>query len=152
MENQASNKLDTVIPKFLTLKEIGVHKGMAKIGDAVTNLIYSIAKSRVLRFIQARNVNRTILSQALKSANLRDYAKTRADAHDLADSAEAFIGFVFCKDILSLDELVDILIQSLTQKSFDTEKEEIVAATLAFTNLLIKIKSILDPIFLVEIN
>lgn len=80
---------DLVLNK--TQKAIGTDKGLAKIGDGIVNLTYSIAKSIYLTKNSPNNnilrtgtkVSKTILATALKKANLKAFAKTRADAHDL---------------------------------------------------------------------
>lgn len=135
-----------MLPSFKSLKEIGTYKGLAKIGDAITNLIYSIAKSKAIGHLDARSVSRTILSQALKNAGLRDYAKQRADSHDLADTAEAFIGYSFCAEICTLDQLVSWLGEKFTYNSFIDEKQEILSAIDAFSELLEKIKVLITPL------
>ena len=63
--------LDHNFYRPLMLKKLERHKGLSKIGDAITNLIYSITKSIVMEKLEARNVSWTILSNALKNADLR---------------------------------------------------------------------------------
>jgi hypothetical protein len=135
--------LSDLLPNFRTIKEIGVHKGLAQIGDSITNLGYSAAKSRINRKIEARNVNRTILSMALKQAGMKQYAKNRADSHEMADTAEAFIGYVVCSEKWSIDILIDKLTQKMQGGNFSDYRQEIATATDAFTQILKEIKQIL---------
>ncbi len=83
----------------LTQKSIGTDKGLAKIGDGVVNLSYSVAKSMYLTRNNKNNkiirtgkkVSKIILAEALKDANMKSFSRNRANAHDLADTVEAII-------------------------------------------------------------
>jgi len=127
----------------LSQKAIGTDKGLAKIGDGIVNLTYSVAKSIFLTKNSSNNnvtrtglkVSKTILSNALKNANMRDFAKNRADAHDIADTAEALVAYVWINNNMTLHEIIDVLAVSLSGDLLD-RKEEITSATEAFTVLL----------------
>ncbi|MFX0028959.1 MAG: ribonuclease III family protein [Candidatus Hermodarchaeota archaeon] len=121
-------------------KEIGTDKGLAKIGDGIVNLTYSIAKSIYLTKNSVNNkiirtgtkVSKKILANALKNANLKNYARTRADAHDLADTAEAIIAYVWLSKKVALHEIIDFLSNNLSG-DLNIRNEEIKGATEAFT-------------------
>jgi len=131
-------------------KAVGTDKGLAKIGDGVVNLTYSIAKSIYLTKTSPNNtvlrtgmkVGKKILANALKNASMKAFAKNRADAHDLADTAEALVAFVWLNNKISLDEIIEHLSQNLTG-DLNIRNEEIESATEAFTNLLNYIKEFL---------
>ena len=134
----------------LSQKTIGTDKGLAKIGDGIVNLTYSVAKSIYLtKNSQNKNVIRTglkvskiILSNALKNANMRNFAKNRADAHDIADTAEALVAYVWINKNMTLQEIIDLLASSLSG-DLHVRKEEITSATEAFTVLLKKMQQFL---------
>ncbi len=88
-------------------------KGLAQVGDALVNFIYSIARSQVLDKRTGKKVNRTILSEALKAANLRHLPRPRADTHDLADTVEAIVAYAWAKKIITIEEMVQILLKNL---------------------------------------
>ncbi|TFG12438.1 MAG: hypothetical protein EU535_06220 [Promethearchaeota archaeon] len=129
-------------------KTIGTDKGLAKIGDGIVNLAYSVAKSIYLTENSSKilrtglKVNRTILSNALKNANMKNLAKVRADAHDLADTAEAILAYVFLNNNITLNEIINILRENI-KGDIKNRTQEIREATNAFTNLLIHIKKFL---------
>ena len=131
-------------------KSIGTDKGLAKIGDGIVNLTYSIAKSVFLTKNSSNEkivrtgvkVNKKILANALKNANMKNFAKTRADAHDLADTTEALVAYVWLSNHISLPELIDFLSSSLSGDLI-LRNEETESATEAFTNLLNHIKQFL---------
>jgi hypothetical protein len=133
-----------------TQKSIGTDKGLAKIGDAIVNLAYSTAKSIFLTQNSVNNnivrtgkkVGKKILEVALKNANMKSFAKTRADAHDLADTVEALVAYVWLSNNMSLKEIINFLVDNLSGDLYN-RNEEIKNATIAFTNLLIHIKKFL---------
>ena len=123
-------------------KKIGTDKGLAKIGDGIVNLTYSVAKSIYLTKNSLNNktirtgtkVSKSILANALKNANLKSFAKTRADAHDLADTAEALVAYVWLSKNVALHEIIDFLSNNFSG-NFNIRSEEIKGATEAFTRL-----------------
>ncbi len=129
-------------------KSIGTDKGLAKIGDGIVNLAYSMAKSIYLTENSSNilrtglKVNKTILSNALKNANMKSFAKKRADAHDLANTVEAIVAYVFLNNNFTLNEIIDFLTKNLSG-NIQNRTQEAIAATNAFTNLLIHIKKFL---------
>ncbi len=131
-------------------KIIGTDKGLAKIGDAVVNLAYSVAKSNFLTKNNPNNkpirtgkkVGRTILEAALKKAELKNFAKNRANAHDFADTVEALVAYVWLANKISIKEIIELLTENLTGNLYDRH-EEISSATIAFTKLLNFIKKFL---------
>jgi hypothetical protein len=133
-----------------TQKAVGTDKGLAKIGDGIVNLTYSIAKSIYLTKTSLNNtilrtgmkVSKKILATALKKANLKSFAKTRADAHDLADTTEALIAFVWLSNKISLNDIIEKLSHEL-KGDLNIRNNEIESATEAFTNLLNHIKEFL---------
>ena len=134
-------------------KAIGTDKGLAKIGDGIVNLTYSMAKSIYLTKNSPNNkilrtgvkVSKKILANALKNANMKNFAKNRADAHDLADTAEALVAYVWLTNLMSITEIIDLLSDNLSG-NLTNRNEEITKATEAFTKLLIKIKGLLAQI------
>lgn len=138
------------LKRNLSQKVIGTDKGLAKIGDAIVNLAYSIAKSSYLTktgktkliIRTGLKVSKTILGNALKSAELRHYARNRADIHDLADTVESIIAYVWLNDNMNIIELSEFLAKNL-EGDIQIRSEEIIQATNAFTKLLNHLKQYL---------
>ncbi len=131
-------------------RDIGTDKGLAKIGDAIVNLVYSVAKSIYLTKKNSNKIQRTgkkvskdILANALKNANMKDFARTRAGAHDLADTVEGLIAYTWLNNKMTLNEIIDFLTENLSG-NLDVRNEEIKNATEVFTNLLNHIKKFLS--------
>ncbi|MFX1237381.1 MAG: ribonuclease III family protein, partial [Promethearchaeota archaeon] len=135
---------------ILIQKAIGTDKGLAKIGDGVVNLAYSVAKSLYLTKTSKNKgivrtgwkVSKEVLSPALKNAGLKDFAKNRADAHDMADTAEALVAYIWLGGAMSVKDITDILFDNL-DGDFYKRTEEIKSATKAFTILLEHLKKYL---------
>lgn len=131
-------------------KRIGTDKGLAKIGDSIVNLAYSVAKSYYLSengpnkgpHRTGTKVSKQILAKALKNAELKHFAKNRADAHDMADTAESIIAYVWLSQKLSIKQIIEILnkcLQGSLKKRIDERKNAIVS----FTRLLLYLKRFL---------
>lgn len=141
----------TDINQNLTEKAIGADKGLAKIGDSIVNLTYSVAKSIYLtknnsnsRIIRTgMKVSKKILAEALKEANMKIYAKTRADSHDLADTVEALIAYIWLSEKMSTKEIIDFLANNLSG-DLNNRVEEVNSARSAFTRLLKLINKIIQ--------
>ena len=118
-------------------------KGLAQVGDALVNFLYSVARSQVLNKRSGTRVNSTILAEALKAADLRHLPRPRADKHDLADTVEAIIAYAWAKKALSIEEMIEILANNLDLKGGNAVKtrEENSLAIYAFKCLLEEIKS-----------
>ncbi|NVM36651.1 MAG: hypothetical protein HWN81_13730 [Candidatus Lokiarchaeota archaeon] len=124
-------------------KIIGTDKGLAKIGDGIVNVAYSVAKSIFLTknnpndniIRTGKKVSKIILETALKNANMKSFAKSRASAHDLADTVESIIAYVWLDNKMSLKEIIDFLVDNLSGDLYN-RTEEIEKAIIAFTNLL----------------
>ncbi len=131
-------------------KSIGTDKGLAKIGDGIVNLSYSVAKSIYLTNNNKNNkiirtglkVNRIILSNALKNADMKKFAKNRADSHDHADTVEAIIAYVWLSNKITFNEIINLLSDNL-EGNLQIRAQEIKMATIAFTKLLNHIKKYL---------
>lgn len=131
-------------------KIIGTDKGLAKIGDGIVNVSYSVAKSIFLTNNNPNNkivrtgkkVGKNILETALKNANMKQFARSRANAHDLADTVESLVAYVWLSNKMTLKEIINFLVENLSGDLSD-RNEEIKNSTIAFTNLLNYIKKFL---------
>ncbi|TFG14575.1 MAG: hypothetical protein EU531_08990, partial [Promethearchaeota archaeon] len=119
------------INQNLSQKVIGTHKGLAKIGDELVNFVYSVAKSVYLTknstnnkvILTSKKVGKNVLANALKAADMKSLAKNRADAHDLADSVEAIIGYVWLSKKMQIEELINFLANNFEGNLYDRNEE-----------------------------
>jgi hypothetical protein len=91
------------------IREILRDKQLASLGDALVNLIYSLAMTRNSGRPQGVKVSDRILAEALKLAGLRQYLGTRVARKDMANAGEALIAEAYRRNILTIEEGVRIL-------------------------------------------
>jgi len=97
--------------KHMSLPEIFLDKGLAKVGDAFVNFVFSLAVSNKKATPTNIRVPGHILSEALKKTGYRKYLPSRIDRHGQGDAVEALIFYSWLEGILSLEECVSILQQ-----------------------------------------
>lgn len=125
-------------------EEAFLDEDLAKLGDALVNLIYSLSKSLAQGKPGGIRASNRVLSEALTKAGLRDLAPSRVDRHRLGDVAEAMIAYAWLDEKLDIEEAVDILSDSLKEKSLENRNELIEGAEEGFKNLLITISKMID--------
>lgn len=114
------------------------NKSNAKLGDALVNFIYSVAKSLVSGIPTGMKVSDSILSEAFKGSmwHKTNTLKLSGKKNRIADSVEALILFFWVHEGLSLKNLIEPLESQLEPQSFRHPKEEHLTAVLSFQNLL----------------
>ncbi len=154
-ENNNKNELTFLISDLKDKpKLIGTDKGLAKIGDGIINLTYSVAKSKYLTHFKSipespiregKKVEKHILSNALKKADMRQYAKTRPDSHDLANTYEGLIAYVWLSGEITIKQIISILASQL-EDDISNYKIERIEAIKSFTHLLKNVKKFIPRI------
>jgi hypothetical protein len=84
-------------------------KDLAKLGDPLTNLLFSLAYSLHSQNFGAEKVSGKILAAALRFAELRHLAPSRLDAHGLGDCVEAMIAYGWLRGFFSISDAVKVL-------------------------------------------
>ena len=80
------------------------HKGLARLGDLLTNLLFSLAYSLHSTSFAGEKVAGKTLAAALRSADLRELAPSRLDAHGLGDCVEAMIAYAWIRGFFIIPE------------------------------------------------
>jgi hypothetical protein len=119
------------ISKYRTLREVLNDQKLAALGDPYTNLVYSLVLSKKRGTPTGGKVDNRVLSGALRKADLREFLPRRTTRHRQADAAEALLVYAWMRDVVSLDEMVNIL-----------ERHD--DAVEAFCSLLLKARTKLD--------
>jgi hypothetical protein len=94
---------------------------LSKIGDPLTNLLFSLALSNVRGRPVGRKVSNTVLSEALSNTKLRELAGSRMTRGDLGDYVEGLIFQKWADGRVSMDEAVSILADRLSSDSEGTQ-------------------------------
>ncbi|MHA1836172.1 MAG: ribonuclease III family protein, partial [Candidatus Odinarchaeia archaeon] len=130
-------KISPLLINHKNLYSVAKDKGLAKIGDSLVNLTFSLAKSIKLNKITGKKVPGRILSKALRESPLRLFAGKHNDAHSLADAVEAMIAFLWLKGKISITEIVNILSENMDENHQKNDSES--NSINAFKKLLRKI-------------
>jgi len=93
------------------IHQIVLNKELASLGDAYVNFIYSLALTRISGHPRAVKVSDRILAGALKLAGLRGYLGTRITRKDLANASESLLVEAYLRELLTVQESVQILTQ-----------------------------------------
>jgi len=91
------------------MRQIMRDKQLASLGDAFVNFVYSLALTRLKGYPQGTKVSDRILAQALRQSGLRDHLGTRVSKKDLANASEAVLAKAYLKDLLAIEESVQLI-------------------------------------------
>ncbi|MFQ6095930.1 MAG: ribonuclease III family protein [Candidatus Bathyarchaeia archaeon] len=119
------------LTRYRSLVEIMTDRELSALGDAYVNFIFSLALSRRLDRPVGMKAQSTVLSRALRKADLRKLLPHRVDRHKQADAAEAIIVYAWIRGIVTIEECVAILEQ-------ETEPDE--AFAILLKTILKKVK------------
>jgi hypothetical protein len=93
------------------LRQIMRDKQLASLGDAYVNFVYSLALTRVNGYPQGTKVSDKVLAEALRMAGLRDHLGTRVAKKDMANASEAILAEAYRRNLLSIEESVQVIAQ-----------------------------------------
>jgi hypothetical protein len=94
------------IKKCGSLTEVLADHNLASLGDTYINFAYSLALSNRKGKPSGTKVKGSVLAEALKKAELREYLPARMTRHMLADAAEALIAYAWLHNYITLEESV----------------------------------------------
>jgi hypothetical protein len=129
---------------YRDLKEILADKALSKFGDALVNFTYSLAKSIVLQTPTGEKVPDKTLGSALRATPLRQQVPPHAKIGTLGDVVEAFLAYMWLTERLSLQHIVEILVDNLKYRALSDRKKERRAAREAYISLLMTALQILE--------
>ncbi len=120
----------------MSVKEILTDKNLAKLGDNIANLLYSLVKSKMFGKPDGAKIPDTLLAEAVRRANLRKYVSTRQNAHSLGDAAEALIAYSWLKDYFEIKETAEKIATLIPQRKILNRKTEKETTIQIFASLL----------------
>ena len=91
------------------LKRILTDKGLAKLGDAYVNFVYSLVLTEIEGKPTGIKVSDRILADAAKKSGLKDLLAKRTRRDDIANAVEALIVYVWREEFMRTEEAIDIL-------------------------------------------
>ncbi len=119
-----------------SLESIMNDKGLAKVGDNLVNLVYSLAKSIVLEQMTGEKVRDSILARAIRATNIYNKISRRTDAGRAADAYEAIMAYLWMTGKITIQQAVESLTKTLHIDSRTNRKKEGEVAALSFQYLL----------------
>ena len=99
-------------------------KGLAKVGDGIVNLSYSLAKSKVLGHATGDKVRDSVLARALRSTSVYSHMSRRTDAGRAADAYEAIMAYLWMTGKVTIQDMVDALSKTLHIDTKTSRKRE----------------------------
>jgi hypothetical protein len=119
-----------------SVEKIMNDKGLAKVGDGIVNLCYSLAKSRVLGHATGEKVRDSVLARAIRATEVYSHITRRTDSGKAADAYEAIIAYLWMTGKITVQDTVDVLAQTLQIDSKTNRKKEGEIAALSFQHFL----------------
>ena len=113
-------------------------KGLAKIGDNLVNLCYSLAKSQVLGKLTGEKVRDSVLARAIRKTSVYTHMNRRTDAGRAADAYEAIMAYLWLSDKISIQNIVQSLTETLDIDNTTNRKREGEISASSFQCLLEK--------------
>ena len=135
-----------------SIKDALHSKVYIKIGDAIANLIYSLAKAKYSKEILGKleikgspKVSAKVLKDSLEDIDeLEELGiKVKGDAHAIADGAEAILAYAWVTEIITLDEAVELVAGPVINAQPVKKREEWDAFSEGFRKVFKKITSFL---------
>ena len=130
------------------LQEAMHSKAYFKLGDAIANAIYCLAKAKIavalhdrLDISGASKVSATILRDAAAIASEKSGEKiaARGGAHEKADIAEAVIAYGWVFDLVTLDECAELIATPYIERKPEKLRDEFEAFVAGFGAVLERI-------------
>ena len=97
------------ISRYKTLSQVLKDHKLAALGDAYVNLLFSLAESKKSGEPLGARVDNNLLAMALRKAGLRELLPSRTNRHEQADAAEALIVYAWIRNLMTIEEGVNIL-------------------------------------------
>ena len=119
-----------------TIEAIMRDKGLAKVGDNLVNLCYSLAKSLALGKTTGEKVRDSILAQAIRQTSVYQHINRRTDAGRAADAYEAIMAYLWLSEKITIHDIVKKLSEKLEIDNSTSRKKEGDIAAVSFQRLL----------------
>ncbi|RDE11773.1 MAG: hypothetical protein C4K48_10800 [Candidatus Thorarchaeota archaeon] len=119
-----------------SIEQIMNDKGLAKVGDNLVNLCYSLAKSLVLGYTTGEKVRDSILARAIRGTSVYSHMNRRSDVGRAADAYEAIMAYLWMTNKTTIFAMVESLASLLDIDSNTSRVKEGERAAISFQHLL----------------
>jgi hypothetical protein len=100
------------------------NKELAKLGDPLTNLLFSLALTTHAKRFEGKKVSGKVLAAALRFADLRHLAPSRLDAHGLGDCVEAMIAYGWLRGFFTIPDAAQTLQEQFIKTGVGTKQSK----------------------------
>lgn len=111
-------------------------KGLAKVGDNLVNLCYSLAKSLVLGHTTGEKVRDSVLARAIRGTSVYRHMNRRSDVGKAADAYEAIMAYLWMTNRLTISAIIESLTKFLDIDNDTSRVKEGNCAAISFQHLL----------------
>jgi len=119
-----------------SIEQIMNDKGLAKVGDNLVNLCYSLAKSLVLGHTTGEKVRDSILARAIRGTSIYPRMNRRSDVGRAADAYEAIMAYLWMTNKTTIFAMIESLASFLDIDSSTSRVKEGERAAISFQHLL----------------
>ena len=119
-----------------SIEQIMNDKGLAKVGDNLVNLCYSLAKSLVLGHTTGEKVRDSVLARAIRGTSVYSRINRRTDVGRAADAYEAIMAYLWMTDKTTISAMIESLASLLDIDSNTSRVKEGERAAISFQHLL----------------
>lgn len=119
-----------------SIEQIMNDKGLAKVGDNLVNLCYSLAKSLVLGYTTGEKVRDSVLARAIRGTSVYSHMNRRSDVGRAADAYEAIMAYLWMTNKMTIFAMVESLASLLDIDSNTSRVKEGERAAISFQHLL----------------
>ena len=133
-----------ILSKTMDHRLLGKDKGLARLGDSITNLVYSLAISLIMKRPEGLRASDRILSQALTEAGLRYMAPRRARSGDLGDVAESLIASAWLRNMIDIEDAASLVASEFNEEDLKDRKKGDLSAIKGLKKLLNNIMEQID--------
>ncbi len=128
--------ITSLIPTGYNIQTVTTSKGLAQLGDAFINFLYSLSRSIAHKQASGCKVSDAILSNAYRASLLKKKVLLKGDRDKIGDGVEAIIIWAWIQNYFTMKEILYIITSHLSSIPLDERNIEKTAASDAFRNLL----------------
>ncbi len=126
----------TPFVKHTSIEQIMNDKGLAKVGDNIVNLCYSLAKTLVLGYTTGEKVRDSVLARAIRGTTVYQHMNRRSDIGRAADAYEAIMAYLWMTGKITISSMADSLADLLDIDSKTSREKEGILAAASFQRFL----------------
>lgn len=97
----------------------------SKLGDSLTNFVFSLALTKIFNRYEGVRVSNFVLSEALKKSTFNYLIKKRQNRHEKGNIVESIILFSWVKEYFEILDLVKLLSERISSSTNRVRQKEI---------------------------